>query len=126
MLLFCSSSHGVGFSTQRVASSGPVLRSGDRGPRVQELRRLLVEHGDLAAGLESGDLFDSDVVAALKRFQGRHGLATDGVYGASAAAEFNVPVATRIQQARLGLERLRWLPTDYSGRRIAVIFPYCA
>jgi murein L,D-transpeptidase YcbB/YkuD len=102
------------------ASSGAVLRSGDRGPRVRELRTLLAEHGDLAAGLESGDLFDSDVVAALTRFQGRHGLATDGVYGPGVAAEFNVPVATRIQQVRLGLERLRWLPSDYTGRRIGV------
>jgi murein L,D-transpeptidase YcbB/YkuD len=108
---------GPGWTT---ASAGTVLRSGDRGPRVQELRTLLVERGDLEAALATGDLFDADVAAALTRFQRRHGLDADGVYGPAVAAELNVPISMRIQQVRLGLERLRWLPSDYSGRRVGV------
>jgi murein L,D-transpeptidase YcbB/YkuD len=35
-------------------------------------------------------------------------------------SELNVPLATRIQQVRLGLERLRWLPPSPPGRRVGV------
>lgn len=108
--------HG-GWST---VSPGPALRSGMRDPRVRELRTLLIERGDLPAGAPPSDLFDSDLVTALKQFQDRHGLAADGVYGPMVVSELNVPLATRIQQVRLGLERLRWLPTSTSGRRIGV------
>lgn len=102
------------------ASEGPTLREGETGPRVQELRQLLVERGDLQAISAVGDRFDAELTTALKQFQDRHGLKTDGVDGKQAVSEFNVPLATRILQLRLGLERLRWLPQRFTGRRIAV------
>ena len=102
------------------ASDGPVLKQGDTGPRVQELRARLVERGDLSSALATGDTLDADVTAALKRFQSRHGLKEDGVYGKNVISEINVPIANRIQQVRLAMERMRWLPPTSSGRRIAV------
>ena len=102
------------------ATEGPTLREGDTGSRVQGLRKLLVERGDLQAISAVGDHFDAELTTALKQFQDRHGLKTDGVYGKQAVSEFNVPLATRILQLRLGLERLRWLPQRFTGRRIAV------
>jgi len=102
------------------ASDGPTLRPGDSGPRVQQLRKLLVERGDLQEISAEGDKFDAELTTALKQFQDRHGLKTDGVYGKQAVSEYNVPLATRILQMRLGLERLRWLPQRFTGRRIAV------
>ena len=106
-----------GWST---VSAGPTLRAGDRGPRVQELRARLTERGDLSADSPASDSFDASVVAAVKQFQDRHGLDPDGVYGPQMVSELNVPLATRIQQVRLGLERLRWLPPSPPGRRIGV------
>lgn len=108
---------GGGWTT---ATDGPTLRQGDTGPRVQELRKLLVERGDLQAISGVGDHFDAEMTTALQQFQDRHGLKADGVYGKQAVSEFNVPLATRILQLRLGLERLRWLPQRFTGRRIAV------
>ena len=104
----------------KTGSTGPVLRPGDTGPRVGELRALLVERGDLPATAAAGDTFDADLTEGLKRFQLRHGLAEDGVYGAATVSELNVPLSTRIQQIRLAMERLRWLPDYATGRRIAV------
>ena len=103
----------------RRATEGPTLRQGDEGPRVAQLRALLVERGDLPSG-SPGATFDAELVAALKQFQDRHGLKADGIYGKNVVTELNVPLATRIQQVRLGLERLRWLPRAQAGRRIAV------
>ena len=106
-----------GWST---VSPGPTLRPGDSGPRVQELRARLIERGDLAADAPAADSFDASTVAALKHFQDRHGLDPDGIYGPRVVSELNVPLTTRIQQVRLGLERLRWLPPSPPGRRIGV------
>jgi murein L,D-transpeptidase YcbB/YkuD len=102
------------------ASAGPTLRRGDRGPLVQELRTLLVERGDLDPAARDGDLFDDATADALARFQRRHGLEPDGVLGPMVRSALNVPLAARIQQVRLGLERLRWLPSTFTGRRIGV------
>ena len=102
-----------------LATDGPTLRKGDKGPRVAALRAILTERGDLAPGPPS-DVFDDTLVDGLKRFQDRHGLDADGAYGKKVVADVNVPLSTRIQQVRLGLERLRWLPRTSTGRRIAV------
>lgn len=104
----------------KTMSTGPTLKMGDSGPRVVELRSELIARGDLAAGAAESMTFDADLAAAVKRFQYRHGLTGDSVCGPAVIAEINVPVTTRIQQVRLAMERLRWLPPISSGRRIAV------
>jgi L,D-transpeptidase YcbB len=112
--------HEPGCGGWSTVSAGPTLRAGDSGPRVQELRARLIERGDLSAGSPASERFDASLVTALKQFQDRHGLEPDGVYGPKVVSELNVPLATRIQQVRLGLERLRWLPPAPAGRRIGV------
>lgn len=101
------------------ASDGPTLRKGDKGPRVAELRTILTERGALPPG-SNDDVFDQALVDGLQRFQDRHGLEPDGIYGKKVLAELSVPLSTRIEQVRLGLERLRWLPRTSTGRRVAV------
>ena len=101
------------------ATEGPTLRKGDRGPRVAELRAILIERGDLPQGPKD-DAFDDTLIDGVKHFQDRHGLDADGIYGRKMMAELSVPLSTRIEQVRLGLERLRWLPRTSTGRRIAV------
>jgi len=106
-----------GWST---VSPGPTLKPGDSAPRVQELRKVLVERGELDAQNATGETFDAPLADALTNYQRRLGLEPDGVYGAGVVRELNVPLNTRILQVRLGLERLRWLPAEFSGRRIGV------
>ena len=103
-----------------MVADGATLRQGDAGPSVQQLRSVLVERGDLPETAAVGDQFDPVLAAALVRFQTRHGLEADGLFGAATRAAFNVPIGARIRQVRLGLERLRWLPPQFSGRRIGV------
>lgn len=100
---------------------GPKLQKGDRGERALALRQRLIAAGDLdpAAG-DSLDLFDEVVEEALRKFQRRHGLETDGVVGATTFANLNVPVEERLRQVVLNMERWRWLPQDLGPRHILV------
>jgi murein L,D-transpeptidase YcbB/YkuD len=59
-------------------------------------------------------------VEGVRRFQIRHGLEPDGVLGKGTQAALRVPVAWRVRQIELALERLRWLP-DFGARRLVAI-----
>ncbi len=56
-------------------------------------------------------------------FQERHGLQADGVLDRETLAELATPLATRVHQIELSLERLRWLPEVHAGPAIAVNIP---
>ncbi len=97
--------------------SGRPLRKSDIGAGVEQLVRRLMSEGELRSGHA---IVDDQVEAALQHFQRLHGLADDGVVGPRTLRELNVPVADRIRQVELNLERWRWLPSSL-GDRYAII-----
>ncbi|WP_197463678.1 L,D-transpeptidase family protein [Desulfuromonas sp. DDH964] len=103
-----------------VVPGGPTLRPGMEDPRLPLLRQRLQAGGDLAVGAGSDAFYDPEMVAAVKRFQSRHGLGADGVLGERTRAELNVPLTTRIRQLELNLERWRWLPHSLGTNHILV------
>jgi murein L,D-transpeptidase YcbB/YkuD len=102
--------------------SGPTLHPGDRDARVPILRERLQASGDLAgaAAPAEPELLDEELTEAVRRFQGRHALATDGVIGPTTLAALNVPVEDRINQLRLSLERARWVAASVTPDFVAV------
>lgn len=99
-----------------------ALRPGDVDEDVALLRERLAVMGELEVmaadtgafpdvKLEAPDphRYDSDLEAAVRRFQRRHLLEADGVVGRETRAALNVPVERRIDQIRLNMERARWL-----------------
>jgi murein L,D-transpeptidase YcbB/YkuD len=76
------------------------------------LRRLLAALGDLPAreAARPDGLIDAELSAALKRFQYLHGLREDGALGRTTWAALTVPLAQRVRQIELTLERWRWVP----------------
>jgi murein L,D-transpeptidase YcbB/YkuD len=98
------------------------VRAGDRGAAVTALRqRLSLEDGLVGESANpDGELFDAGLEQALETFQRRHGLTADGVVNSATRAELNVPVARRVEQLELNLERWRWLPKDLGRRHIIV------
>jgi murein L,D-transpeptidase YcbB/YkuD len=102
---------------------GPTLRPGDVDPRVVVLRDRLRVTGDLPAVKappEDPAAFDDTVRAGVQAFQRRHGLDADGVVGRGTLAALNVPVAQRIDQLRLTLERARWVVDETPGEAVVV------
>ena len=89
----------------------PKIAPGQTWVGVPQLTARLRILGDLPPGtLESGSTYTGPLVDAVKRFQGRHGLDVDGVIGAGTIKALNVPLAARVRQIELAMERMRWLP----------------
>jgi murein L,D-transpeptidase YcbB/YkuD len=81
--------------------------------------------GDLpedAAGPQDG-VYGGVLVDAVKRFQRRHGMDEDGRLGAGTINQLNVPLADRVRQLQLTMERWRWLPAEFSAPPIIVNIP---
>ncbi|RCS28872.1 murein L,D-transpeptidase [Rhodanobacter denitrificans] len=100
-------------------ADGPTLKPGSRDPRVPALRqRLRLAGYPVGEGVD--DLYDPALEAALEQFQREQYLAPDGHLGKATLAALNVPVAARIGQLRVNLERARWLLHELQGRFVVV------
>ncbi len=88
------------------------VKPGEPYAGAPQLRRRLAAVGDLPEPQASRTdlVLDEDLVTAIKRFQYLHGLAEDGALGASTLAALRVPLAQRVRQIELTLERWRWVP----------------
>lgn len=102
-------------------AAAPKLQPGASDARVPVLRARLIASGDLdqTAASESLD-YDAALETAVRSFQARMGLASDGVVGASTIAELNVPLAERITQLRVNLDRGRVLLQDLPDEFVVV------
>ena len=105
------------------------LRAGDAYADAPTLRRLLRALGDLdsapsaPAPNDSNGVYDGALAEAVARFQRRHGLDPDGVVGRETMAELRTPLARRVRQIELTLERWRWLPHEVPARFAVVNIP---
>lgn len=103
--------------------SDVVLKSGDRSPLVTVLRQRLSMEGDLPAEKASGETFDPELVAAVKRFQGRHGLPESGAVRTKTIEALNVPALTRHRQLAASAQRLMGSSFAFGPRYVVVNIP---
>lgn len=104
----------------------PKLRPGDDAAGVPALRAYLAALGDLPADAPAparAEHYDAALVAAVRHYQTRHGLAADGVIGPATLQALQVPIAGRVEQIELAMERMRWLPYTWPPRFIVVNIP---
>lgn len=87
-----------------------TIKPGARYAGAPALRRLLHALGDLPEAPRGGLLLDPQLVKALKHFQYRHGINPSGSLDRATYAALTVPLAQRVRQIELTLERWRWLP----------------
>jgi murein L,D-transpeptidase YcbB/YkuD len=103
--------------------AGQRLKLGTRHPNVQPLRDRLIELGDLSPNVGSGQVFDSYVDAAIKRYQARHGLTPTGVVGAQTYAALNTSAQIRLKQLEVNLVRLRSYSGNLGSRYVTTNIP---
>lgn len=102
---------------------GRKLVSGQAYAGVPALTQRLIALGDLPVGTPAPERYEGAMVDGVKAFQARHGLDADGEIGAGTFAQLNAPVAGRVRQIELTLERLRWTPLLEGPRMIVVNVP---
>ena len=101
--------------------TGPALTPGTSDARVPALRARMIHSGDLSDAPASDSLlYDEPLAAAVRQYQQRIGLEPDGVVGASTIVELNVPIAERIMQLRINLDRGRVLLQDLPEQFVVV------
>lgn len=93
---------------------GRSVKPGEAYSGAPALRRLLLALGDLpppaSASSSEDNRLDPGLVAGIKHFQSRHGLDADGALGRTTLTALTTPLAQRIRQIEITLERWRWLP----------------
>lgn len=94
---------------------------------IAQLQTFLQTVGDLPAESNAGgpapQLYEGALVEGVKHFQKEHGLDVDGRLGPATVKAMNVPLADRVRQLQLTLERWRWLPSSFSAPPIIVNIP---
>jgi murein L,D-transpeptidase YcbB/YkuD len=91
-------------------------------PRLARLLRLL---GDLpsSADIRPGNVYEEPLVNAVKSFQRRHSLSSNGILGTQTVKQLNTPLRDRVEQLRLTLERWRWVPSEFPQPPVVVNIP---
>jgi L,D-transpeptidase YcbB len=94
----------------------------DGAPRLIRLLSLL---GDLSgdAVLPDSELYEGELVTAVRRFQSRHGLEPHGRLDKATIEQLNTPLHVRVRQLELALERWRRLRYDPSRPAIVLNLP---
>lgn len=104
----------------------PSLRPNSTDLAVVLLRQRIA-HAYAIEGIDAYNItpsdslvYDEELVNAIKAFQIQNSLNPDGVIGRNTLKALNTPLAWRIRQLRINMERLRWLPRNLGNRHILV------
>ena len=99
--------------------TGANISPGGNDARVPAIRNLLMLIGDHEGG-GGGTRYDTATVAAMKRFQARHGLEAKGLIGQQTLLALNIKPAERARQIMLNMERWRWMPENLGPHHFMV------
>ncbi|MDI1245811.1 MAG: L,D-transpeptidase family protein, partial [Rhodoferax sp.] len=102
---------------------GRKLEAGLAYAGLPLLTQRLQALGDLAADTVAPARLEGELVAALMRFQERHGLTPDGVLGPQTMQQLHITPEQRAEQITLSMERLRWTPLRQAARMVVVNVP---
>lgn len=102
-----------------------ALKPEQRSQHLAALARRLAVTGDLPERYAERppQSYDAALQDGVRQFRARHGLAQEPVLTRETVAAMNVPVAMRIRQIELNMERWRWFPRDLGERHIRVNVP---
>jgi len=91
--------------------------------RIASRLRLIGDLPQDAVIPPDSKVYEGPLVDAVKRFQKRHGLTPNGYLTVDTVEQLNVPLASRVEQLRLTLERYRWLRYSFTQPPVVVNLP---
>ena len=98
------------------------VKTGDSSEIIRQLKVRLYELGDYH-GDTLNTVYTAELQAGFRQFQERHGLEITGRPDLATINALNVPLASRIKQILVNMERSRWLPVKLSNDYLAVNIP---
>jgi murein L,D-transpeptidase YcbB/YkuD len=93
---------------------------------ISRLASRLRQIGDLSQDAiipADSKVYEGPLIDAVKRFQKRHGLTSNGYLTVDTVEQLNVPLRSRVEQLRLALERYRWLRYTFAQPPVVVNLP---
>ncbi len=94
-------------------------------PIIPALRERLTKEGDYVPCENSNDaeLYDDCLLEAVKKFQARHGLASEGYIGKMTRNALNESAEEKVARIKLNLDRMKWVKRSSERYQIWVNIP---
>lgn len=99
------------------------FKKDDKNPALLDIKKKLIYWNDLKAKDSLTQVYDEETEKAIKKFQNRHGLASDGIIGKATIQALNVSKEERQKQIIANLERWRWFPKEMGERYLIINIP---
>ena len=97
-------------------------RPGDTALGVVQLKNRFRLAGDFLSD-DTSLVFTDELEKAVRRFQKRFGLESDGIAGPATLRVMNIPLGKRIEQVLVNMERMRWMPPRPKGKLLLANIP---
>ena len=103
-------------------STNKTLKKGSSSPVVSLVKKRLFITGEFQSA-DTTQLFDTALENAVKNYQTSLGYTTTGNINDSLIKDMNVPVEKRLQQILVNMNRMKWMPSEDSGKLIMCNIP---
>lgn len=87
----------------------PTIKPGSKNNLIIAIKKRLQATGLYSAG-DTTDFYNNELLIAVEKVESSFGLNADGKIDASLIRQLNIPVADRIKQMLVNLERMKWMP----------------
>ncbi|UWY29992.1 L,D-transpeptidase family protein [Flavobacterium sp. TR2] len=95
----------------------------DTNPALINIKKRLLYWNDMTGKDSLTQIYNQKTFEAVKRFQERHGLASDGVIGTGTVRALNYSKENRKKQIIVNLERWRWYPSELAENYFIINIP---
>ncbi|MBA3007430.1 MAG: L,D-transpeptidase family protein [Proteobacteria bacterium] len=99
---------------------GKTIHPDEQDSRIPAIWKRLWIEGFIKSAITDSPVYDEALVQAVRQFQLRHGLTSDGVIGKGTIAAMNISVENKIKKIILNLERWRWEAHDLGKKYVLV------
>lgn len=104
-----------------ISEEGESIKADEKDERIPNIKRRLKELGYWDKEIaDSLIIYDEPLQEAVKEFQEKYGIETDGVIGGGTIKTLNKTYQERLEQILVNLERWRWYPKDLGEQYIIV------
>lgn len=105
-----------------ITAKSKRYKPGKSDPAIAAIKKRLQTTGQFTEN-DTSDAYTPELETVIKKVQKTYGQTSDGIISTALIEELNKPVEFRLQQLMVNMERMRWQPTEPSGRIIEVNIP---